>query len=645
MSKAKRKKKRTAAPQVTGAENLPDTSRPVAPRSVRRPPGLSLLLVLLAALLPYLNSLENGFVLDDQELIVSNPYVQGGAALGALFTADFWEAQNQVRSNHYQPITMVSFALNHRLGGLEPFGYHLTNLLLHILVSVLLLLVLRRLLPRGMLALTAALLFAVHPVHTEAVAAVGGRAHLLAALFFLAAWLVHLTAFPRLPSGQRMENNGWQRPTGLTLLGMALFMFTLLSTGSAVALLPVVLLGDLLRHRKAPPPESAGDDDFFTPDDQPAWRSLGRLGRMLAGLPLAAYAGLLVVFTLYLTLRQMVLGSIAGSAAIPFLDNPLASAEVPVRVMTAVKVLGEYLRLQLWPASLSADYAFNQVKLVTSATDPGFLAALAAGLALIVGATVLWRREGGQTAALGILIFFCTIAPVSNIIFPIGTIMAERLLYLPSIGFCLVLASLFCLCGRELCGPKPAATEGDATPRSSRLWMVILLVSAITLGYAGRTVIRNRDWHDQQTLFLSAAAVSPDSARVHGNLGVGFFEQGKFLAAARSLERAQDIHPDFPLALYILGRARIELDEMENAREALVRAAALRPDHPDILMALGAVDFQLGHLEEAEAACRTLLDLDPGHQDGLLTLAGICRQTDREEEAAALRAQAMDNTP
>jgi len=434
MSEAKRTEKRTAALRAAVAADSPETGKPAAPPSVRRRPGLSLFLVLLAALLPYLNSLDNGFVLDDQERIVSNPYVQGSAAFGALFTADCWEAQNQGRSNHYRPVAVVSFALNHRLGGLEPFACHLTNLLLHILVCILLLLVLRRLLPRGMLALTAALLFAVHPVHTEAVAAVGGRAHLLAALFFLAACLVHLAAFPRLPSALRAENDGWQRPTGLTLLGMTFFLLALLSSGSAAALLPVVLLGDLLRSGVAPPPEPADDDDFFTPDRRSALQSLGSLGRLLAVLPLAAYTGLLAVFTLYLTLRQMVLGSIAGSAVIPFLDNPLASADAPVRLMTAIKLHGEYLRLLIWPASLSADYAYNQVKLVTSAADPGFLAALAACLALMVGAAVLWRREGGHTAALGVLFFFCTLIPISNIIFPTGTIMAERLLYLPSLG-------------------------------------------------------------------------------------------------------------------------------------------------------------------------------------------------------------------
>jgi Flp pilus assembly protein TadD len=663
MSKAKRKKKRTAEPLVTGAENQPDTGKPAAaPASpalpevtpqapaARKRPGLSLLLVLLAALLPYLNSLDNGFVLDDQELIVANSAVRGSAALGAFFTSDFWEAQNQGTSNHYRPMEMVSFALNHRLGGVEPLGCHLTNLLLHIMVCILLLLVLRRLLPRGMLALAAALLFAVHPVNTEAVSAVGGRAFLLAALFFFAAWLVHLAAHPQLPADLGPGARNRQRVIGLTLLTMGLFLLALLSSGNAAGLVAVVLLGDLLRRKSAPaqvkePADKTAEDDFYTPDRQPFHQRFGTASRSLSGLPLSAYAGLLAVLTFYLALRRLVLGSVAGTAAIPFLDNPLASADTPVRVMTAVNILGEYLRLQLWPVSLSADYGYNQVKLVNSPLDPGFLATLVACLALLVGAAVLWRRARGRTTALGILFFFCTIIPASNIFVPIGTIMAERLIYLPSIGFCLVLASIFCLCSHELCGPKQDSDHQAPKHRASRILMVILLVSVVTLSYAGRTISRNRDWHDQQTLFLSAARVSPDSARVHCDLGVAFFERGQYQEATRSLERALDIHSDFPLALYTLGRARIELGRMEGAREALLSAAELRPDHPEILLALGALEFRLDRLEDATALFRRVLAIDPENVWAMQSL-GIClSQNGSYEEAVSILQSCLERRP
>lgn len=625
MSKAKRTTKRSAAPQASGAEDPPDTGKPApAVPTGRRLPGLSLLLVLLAALLPYLNGLGNGYLANDRELFVGSPHVQGASAPGYFFTADFWEQQNQGRSNRYQPLVMVSFAFNHRLGSLTPYGCHFTNLLLHLLVCLLLLLVLRHILPRRGLALAATLLYALHPLHTEAVAAVSGRVELLSALFLMAAWLMHLVAWT---PGDEHDNGGKmdrRYRAVLVLSGTGLFMLALFSAGSALVLLPAVLLGDLLRYKPAPsmPAKKNDEDEFFTPDRRSLKHLFGAPFRSLSPLPWAGYGGLLAVLAGYLVVRIRVLGSFPGQAAIPLLDNPLAAAETPVRLMTAVKVLGEYLRLQFWPVHLSADYSFNQVKLVTSTTDPGFLASLAACLALLVGAAALWKMERGRAPAFGILFFFCAVAPVSNIPFPIDTIMAERLLYLPSLGFCLVLASLLALFTRELRGTTPAEEE-HLKSRPSRRWMVIVLASLIALGYAGRTITRNRDWLDQQTLLLSAARVSPDSARVHGDLGIGYFEHGDYPLAARSLERALEILPDYPIVLYMLGRTRIELGELESAREALLRVAELRPEHPEILLALGAVDFRLGRLEDATNFFRQTLDIAPGNRWAMESL-GIC---------------------
>ncbi len=649
MSKAKRKEDRTAAASVSGAQSPVAAEPLVVPirSSGRRLPTLSLLLVLLAALLPYLNSLDNGFVLDDHELIVVNPYLKGAAAPGAFFTAEFWDDCNQDRSNRYQPLAMVSFALNHRLGGLEPFGCHLTNLLLHLTICLLLLLALRRLLPRGMLALTATLLFALHPVHTETVSAVGGRAELLAALFLFAAWLVHLAAWPPRDNGSDGFTGGWRHRLGLSLLVTCFFLLALFSTASAMALLPILLLGDLLRQKKAPPPEltdPAEDDEFYTPDRQPVWQTLESLGRQLARLPLAGYAGPLAALAGYLVIRHRTMGSLIGNAVIPYLDNPLAGVDTVERLMTAVKILGEYLRLLIWPFHLSADYSFNQVTLVTSPADPGFLAALAACLAMLVGATVLSRSKRGHVAAFGIFFFFSAIIPVSNIVFAMDRIMAERLLYLPSLGFCLVLASLICLLAREICGSKPGK-NGGTSPWSLQSWLVIALVSLIALCYAGRTVSRNPDWHDQQSLFLSAAAVSPNSALVHGDLGVWYFEHGDYTQANRSLERAVAIHPDFPIALYMLGRTRIELGDMERAREALGRVAELRPDHPEIFLALGAVDFRLGRLENATSLFRQTLDLDPENIWAMESLGISLSRRGLYEEAVQVFQSLLEHRP
>lgn len=703
MDEANREEDRAAAPSTDGAGKDDGDMPPKAPSLPVRPrriPGLSILLVLLLAVLPYLNMLGHGFLDEDRRLIVANDYIRGGAGPAVFFTGDFWEGFNEGRSNTYQPLTMLSFALHHQLGGLNAFACRQANLLLHLAACLLLLLVLRRQLPRGMLALTATLLFALHPVHTDAVTAVLGRSQLLGATLFIGAWLAHLAS-------RTSDGHQWKRSARYALLAGALFLLALLADGTTVALLPVVLLADLLRQRRpAPPPPPAGkdptdDEDFFKPDRTPALTFLGPLGRRLAGSPWISYAGLTAALAQYLALRRQALGSLFGGGEIPFLDNPLASADAPVRLATAVKVLGEYLRLLIWPLDLSTDYAFNQVRLVTSPADPGFLAAAVACFALLVAAAVLAGSTRGRIPAFGILFFFCTIIPAGNFLVPLGEIMSERLLYLPSLGFCLVLASLLCRIG-----PAP---EPGRPRRPLKMALMALLVALIFAGYGVRTVTRNRDWRDECVLLRCAALVSPDSARVHGRLGTRQFERDEFSLAARSLERAVAIHPDYPVALYMLGRARIELGDLEGAREALARVAERRPDDPGVLLALGAVCFRLDRpeeaaelfrrslalapdnvharqslgiclnrlgrheeaidrfrecldrrpdeveihynlavalrgaerLEEAEAASRRALELNGGHRGAMLALADICRRTGRPDEAAELQARAL----
>jgi len=646
MDKANREKDRAASPVVAGAGKNGGGAPPDATAAPRRPrhiPGLSILLVALVAVLPYVNMLGNDFLDEDRQLIVANDYIRGGAGPVVFFTGDFWEDFNEGRGMVFQPLTVLSFAMHHQLGGLAPLACRQVNLLLHLAACLLLLFILRRQLPRGMLALSATLLFALHPVHTDAVNALLGRPQLLGATFFLGAWLAHLAARPR-------DGHQWKRSAWYALLAGVLFLLALLADGTTVALLPVVLLGDVLRQRRptTPPPpveeDPTDDEDFFTPDRKAAPALLGPLGRRLAGSPWISYAALTAALAQYLALRRQALGSLFGGGEIPFLDNPLASADTPVRLATAVKVLGEYLRLLIWPVNLSTDYAFNQVRLVNSLADPGFLAAAVACFALLVAAAVLAGSARGRIPALGILLFFCTIIPAGNFLIPLGEIMSERLLYLPSVGFCLVLASLLCIAGRELCGSgSMPGVEPSAKP--SRAWLAALLVTLIFAGYGVRTVTRNRDWRDECTLLRSAALVSPDSARVHGRLGTRQFERDEFATAARSLERAVAIHHDFPVALYMLGRARIELGDLEGAREALVRVAELRPDHPEVLLALGAVAFRLEEPDEAADLFRRSLELAPDNIYALQSL-GIClNRLGRHEEAAELFLRCVERLP
>ena len=182
------------------------------------------LLALIVALV-YANSLTNGFTLDDGGNILTNATV-AAPSIKALFTP-------LAGTKVFRPVLFATFALNWAIGGDHPFGYHLVNVLLHVAVTLLLYLVLRKLLERftgaEVVAWLAALLFAVHPIHTEAVASVTGRSELLAAGFLLAAWLLHLNDWP--------------------VAVLVFFALSLLSKESAVTFAPLVLVGDYVRGR------------------------------------------------------------------------------------------------------------------------------------------------------------------------------------------------------------------------------------------------------------------------------------------------------------------------------------------------------------------------------------------------------------
>ena len=334
---------------------------------------LSWLLFLVAALV-YANTLSNGFAQDDHYYIVGNQDIRN-APWRLLSTA-------YVLSGVYRPVTMLSYALNYWTLGMQPFGFHLLNLLLHGAVTVLLYRLIITLLAAPRAALAAAALFAVHPIHTEAVAAAVGRAELLAAALLLAGWLFHLS--------------------GRFTLAAAAFLLAMLSKESAAVVVALVPLGDYVSRRI------------------PArW-----------GLVYGRYA---IAFAVFFDL-QWNAGGMRGGEMVAVNDNPLAPLPGGWRVLNALRVAWKYVALQLYPATFSADYSFNAVPVYREfgALMPAALGALAV---LAIWVWSLLRRTG---VALALGIYLIGFALTANVLLPIGTIMGERLAYFPSAGLCLL---------------------------------------------------------------------------------------------------------------------------------------------------------------------------------------------------------------
>lgn len=502
------------------------------------------LLVAVVAAAVYTSALRNDFALDDVPLVRDDPRVQSLARLGELVAEPYWGEGST--AGLYRPVTSASYAVNRALTGAGAAGFHAGNLLLHAAISVLVWLTARRAGTVYGTALAAALLFAVHPVHAEAVANIAGRAELLAAGFALAAWLAHRR--------------------GRLLLAGALFALAVLSKEGAV-LAPLLFLADDAHRRR---------QGERTPAPLVA-----------AGIHAAALA-------VVLALRVAVLGGIGGAEDAIRLDNPAAFAAAPVRWATALWVHARSLALVLWPARLSSDYSIDSIPLVTSAADPRLWAGVGSLVLVLVTVVLGWRRS--RPMFLGGLSWLLFLLPASNLLFPTGTLMGERLLYLPSWGVCLLAAHALAWAWTS----RPAAR----TPAA-------VAAAAVLLALSARTVTRTPDWRDNATLALRDVEVQPRSAKLHAGAGIVLQSRGEHDRARAHYERALALYPEYAQVHYNLGVLLEAQRDVTGATRHLQEAIRLAPDNPRPYKRLAPLLESAGRRDDALEAYARGAAADP----------------------------------
>ena len=460
--------------------------------------GLAALALCLLVLAAYANSFRSGLIFDNKPILLDDPRIRvaTSANIDAIWSKGYWYGNED--PTLYRPLTTLSYLFNYAVlgNGADPAGYHWINLLLHavnaLLVYRLGLVFFRRLAP----ALTLAALWAVHPVLTESVTNVVGRADLLSGFGVLAGLMCHIRA-----SGAA-GNRRFAWLAGLAAAS-AIGVF---SKESAVVLIAVMLLYDVL----------------FRPA---SWRVLAA-GYGSAALPVAVY----------LLIRAEVLAKLPA-AAISFISNPLIGGSFWSARLTATGVIGRYLMLLVWPANLSADYSYNQIPLFRGsfASWPDWIpvVSLMVCVAAVGIAVVCYRRN--RAAAFFIGLFFLALAPVANIALRIATIMAERFLYLPAVGFlgCFVIALHF-------------AADRMGWRGTTAAWIAGLLCLVLLV----RTHYRNDDWESERTLWSSTAAASPASARAHSSLAAQYYPGGGNVDLAieeadRSMQILRGLPPQF----------------------------------------------------------------------------------------------------
>ena len=529
--------------------------------------------VWFVALIAFAPSFINQFALDDLVHISQNEQI---TSLGNGFAAF---TQPTAPGNLYRPFVTLTFALLHAVAGLEPMLYHLVNITLHALLSVLLLGLLRRLV-HGDIAYITCLLFALHPIHSEVVANITGAFELWCAVWVLVCLQQFLNLFGASPLPAR------ELKCRLALIGGS-FLLALLSKESAFVAPLLMLLLAIYAREKLP----------------------NRHTLLLLTGTLSA------VGLFYCALRTFALGAmLPAHMTIDFLDNPLVYLSPDLRAFNAIALLGRYAALSLVPWELSADYSFAHLAPALENTIESFLGQFACAF---VAALALLMIAGRNAYNLFACWFFAAFAVTANFFFPIGTIFAERLVYLPSVG---------------IVGCLGAALAQLPSRFHQRSVTAVLAVTFLGINYLQCAV-----WYSNESLHAYQATISEKSARTLVNHAVVLRNQGDYPRAELQLDRALDIYPAYAQASFVRATVAFAAGRVGEVESALDDALGVDPEHLPSLSLKARLAFNRGDLKTAEELFSRANRADPKDADVLVGLLAVCVKTGRWAEARKLR--------
>ena len=498
--------------------------------------GLLIFCIALSFLL-YGNTIRNDFVYDDT-LFTYRTDTRSISSLARIFFQPY--LPNNPQSGVWRPIATITTALQYITTGESPSWFHLTNIMLNGLVTFLVIILIYELFHQQSLAIITALLFAFFPIHTEAVAFIKSREDLFASVFFLLSWILFLLATRIRPI-----------KTSMLILSAGIFLLSVLSKETFIAAPLLFIVVYTVQHELT-------------------------LKNILQLIPYY-----LIPFAFYVLTRYLVLSNYAfGSDNSSYVINPLRFVDVWTRIWTAFQIAFIYIKTVLFPIHLSASYHFNQVPLVHNPLES--LQSIS-GIILLTGFIFLsvTKRLKKTPIGIGAIIFLVSYFVISKFLFTAGEIMAERWMYIPSLGLALITAYLIhCLIKRH---------------RSAGL----LILCVILLWYTSIIIPRNRVWFSKKTLYESMTRDSPRSAQAHYLLGSLYFYEKNYALAKQEIDKASSIYPDYAPILTLQGDLSVMEGKYSEAEDYLLKATRLDASSFRSFVDLANVYYLTGKFTEA----------------------------------------------
>lgn len=518
----------------------------------------------------YANTITHDYTLDDAIVLYDNEFtMQGVSGIDDLLKYDtfrgFFKVEgkaNLVAGGRYRPLTPIMFAFGVEFFGETPVINHLMNVLYYGLTCVVLYLLLiklfspegnsKRATPRAILiALITALIFATHPIHTEVVANIKGRDEIITLLGSLAALYFSVRAY-------------YEKSFKLNILAGLIFFLALLAKENAITFLAIVPLS------------------YFVFTKAKTSKIIGQMVPFVAAT---------VVF---LAIRFSILGVGVGEPVRELMNNPFLKLvgnqyvdfTFGEKMATIFYTLGAYVKLLIIPHPLSHDYYPRQVDIMSFGDWQVILSAI---MYFGMGIYGLMRALKKDPVGFGILFYLITLSIVSNIVFSVGTNMGERFIFMPSLGFCLILGVL---------GYRFAKRGSEKITNFKQLSTILGILAVVVVLFSVKSFTRNFVWKDNFTLFTTDAATSPNSAKVRNSAG------GELIAHAIKpenepkrtamlneaivhLKEAVKIHPGFKNAFLLLGNAHNYLEKYEEAITYYNQSLSLDPEYAEAKNNLG----------------------------------------------------------
>jgi tetratricopeptide (TPR) repeat protein len=471
------------------------------------------LLFFLWGFLVYLNSFQNQFFWDDDDTIVKNVYIKSWKFLPNYFTENLIAGAG-LHSNYWRPLLLFSFSLDYKIWKLFPFGYHLTNTLLHILNAFLIYYLLLLIFKNQKISFLTALIFLLHPLQTEAVTYVTGRGDPLSIFFILISFIFYIFA------KEKNQNK-------FLILSCLFFILSLLTKETVIFFPALVLFYEILNREK--------------------------FKKILINT-----SPLFFIALIYFILRLTVLNF--GQTLNLYGEENIFTKNIHYRIFTFLNILLTYYSLYFLPTHLHME---RNAPILTTIFHPGVIFSLLI-LFLIVLVSIYTFKKGNKIFSFGFGWFFISLFPLSNILIPISGLLYEHWLYFPLVGFSLILSySIF-----EIL-PKLKFNRF--------LVPISYLLLFLFLGFLSiRTILRNFDWKDPITFYNQTLKYS-ETARIHNNLAMAYADKKDFENAIFHYQKAIEISDVYPQTHNNLGNAYKETGQFEKAVEEFEKAIKMDP--------------------------------------------------------------------